>query len=147
MHITGAETRRYFEFLGGLWYKPDRDRPPWAVLRSGNCLKRDYQENEALEHFVNTIIMRKAMDHRNRHCGLVAFMPDGKPAPAVMLEKDLIRFLRLKELGVKNPVNTLRYYRERGKLRATRIANRNCYTIGSALEFLEAATDKPKPEK
>jgi len=91
--------------------------------------------------------MRRAMDQTNRHCGLVVFMPDGKPAPAVMLESDLIRFLRLKELGVKNPTGTLRYYRERGKLRATKIANRNCYTIEAALEFLEAVTDKPKTEK
>ena len=74
----------------------------------------------------------------------MVFMPDGKPAPSVMLESDLVRFLRLKELGVKNPTNTLKYYRDKGKLKATRIGNRNCYTISSAMEFLEALTDKPK---
>ena len=60
----------------------------------------------------------------------------------VMLEADLIRFLRLNELGVKNPKNCLRYYRERGKLRATKISNRNCYTIEAALDFLEHMTKK-----
>jgi len=78
----------------------------------------------------------------NRLFSFMPLMPDGAPAPAVMLEADLIRFLRLDELGVKNPANTLRYYRERGKLRATRIGNRNCYTIEAALEFLQKMTKK-----
>jgi hypothetical protein len=82
------------------------------------------------------------MSDTNQHFGFVPLMPDGKPAPAVMLEQDLIRFLRLKELGIRSPGNTLRYYRERGKLRATRIGNRNCYTIQSALDFLEEMTTK-----
>jgi hypothetical protein len=82
------------------------------------------------------------MSERNGHLGFVPLMPDGRPAPAVMLETDLIRFLRLEELGVKNPANTLRYYREIGKLAATRIGNRNAYTLNSAMELLEALTKK-----
>ena len=70
------------------------------------------------------------------------YMPDGRPVPEVMLESELIEFLRLKELGVKNPINTLRYYRERGKLRPTMIANRNCYTVQAAMDFLEEMTKK-----
>jgi hypothetical protein len=73
-------------------------------------------------------------------------MPDGnggwQPVPEVMLENELIKFLRLEELGIKNPVNTLRYYRERGKLHATRIGNRNAYTRRAACEFLEVMTQK-----
>ena len=53
------------------------------------------------------------MDSDNNHFEFVPLMPDGEPCPSVLLEKDLIRFLRLEELGVKNPANTLRYYRER----------------------------------
>ena len=82
------------------------------------------------------------MTEQNGHLGYVPLMPDGTPAPTVMLEADLIRFLRLEELGVKNPGNTLRYYRERGKLRPTRIGNRNCYTVQAALNFLEELTKK-----
>lgn len=82
------------------------------------------------------------MNDTNGHFAFVPLMPDGTPAPTVMLEADLIRFLRLRELGVKNPKNTLRYYRERGKLRATKIANRICYTVQAALEFLEEMTKK-----
>ena len=70
------------------------------------------------------------------------YMPDGKPVPEVMLESELIRFLRLDELGIKNPKNTLRYYRERGVLRATRIGNRNVYTRTGACEFLSVLTGK-----
>ena len=82
------------------------------------------------------------MSEHDGYPGFVPLMPDGTPAPAVMLEADLIRFLRLEELGVKNPANTLRYYREIGKLAATRIGNRNCYTVQAALDFLEEMTKK-----
>ncbi len=74
------------------------------------------------------------------------YMPDGngglQPCPEVMLECELIKFLRLEELGINNPVNTLRYYRERGKLLATTIGGRNVYTRKSACEFLEKMTRK-----
>ena len=70
------------------------------------------------------------------------YMPDGKPCPEVMLESELIEFLRLKELGIKNPANTLRYYRDRGKLKPTRIGNRISYTRTAACEFLQEMTKK-----
>lgn len=70
------------------------------------------------------------------------YMPDGTPVPEVMLEAELIKFLRLKELGIKNPVNTLRYYRERGILHPTRIGGHNVYTRRAACEFLEKTTRK-----
>jgi len=70
------------------------------------------------------------------------FMPNGVPVPELMLEAELITFLRLKELGVKNPANTLRYYREKGILQATRIGNFNTYTRTSACEFLRSLTGK-----
>ena len=72
----------------------------------------------------------------------LVYMPDGKPVPELMLEGELIKFLRLGELGVKNPANTLRYYRERGLLRATRIGGRNAYSRTSACEFLAALTKR-----
>ncbi len=70
------------------------------------------------------------------------YMADGTPVPEVMLEDELVKFLRLKELGIKKPANTLRYYRERGILKPTRIGNRNAYTRTSACEFLEKLTGK-----
>jgi len=70
------------------------------------------------------------------------YMPNGKPCPEVMLERELIEFLRLDDLGVKNPSGTLRYYRERGKLTATKIGGYNVYTRAAALEFLKRLTGK-----
>ena len=70
------------------------------------------------------------------------YMPGGTPVPEVMLEDELVTFLRLTELGVKNPGNTLRYYRDRGKLKATRIGGFNVYTRASACEFLQEMTKK-----
>lgn len=70
------------------------------------------------------------------------FMGDGSVVPELMLESELIKFLRLEELNIKNPANTLRYYREKGLLRPCRIGGRNAYTRSSALEFLEKLTGK-----
>jgi len=70
------------------------------------------------------------------------YMSDGTPVPEVMVEDELVKFLRLKDLGVKNPSNTLRYYRERGKLRPTKIGNFNVYTRTSVCEFLQDLTKK-----
>lgn len=77
---------------------------------------------------------------------VTVYMPDGngglQPVPEVLLESELVRFLRLRELGVRNPKNTLRYYREIGALKPTKIGNRNCYTVQAAIEFLEKLTKK-----
>ena len=73
-------------------------------------------------------------------------LPDGTPCPTVLTEADLITFLRLNELGISNPSGTLRYYREKGKLSATRIGGRNCYTVESAMEFLAAMTGEKRSQ-
>lgn len=48
-------------------------------------------------------------------------LPDGAPCPSVMTEEEAIKYLRLDIDGPKNPSNTLKYYRDRGLLRAVRI--------------------------
>jgi len=72
-------------------------------------------------------------------------LPDGDggfgPCPEVLTEEEAIRYLRLDIDGPKNPANTLQYYRERGKLRGTRIGNRIRYTRKALDEFLEAVTE------
>ncbi len=94
-----------------------------------------------------SVVVLMIMIENNQQFRFVPLMPDGKPVPAVMLEKDLIHFLRLKELGIRNPSNTLRYYRECKKLQVTKIGNRNCYTVQAALEFLEEITTKKNFKK
>jgi hypothetical protein len=68
------------------------------------------------------------------------YMPDGSPVPELMVEAELIEFLRMRELGIKHPPNTLKYYREQHKLKPTRIGNRNAYTRTAACEFLKEMT-------
>ena len=68
-------------------------------------------------------------------------MPDGRPAPWVMVEDDVIKFCRLDKVGLGEPRNTLRYYREKGTLKATRIRRGTVYTMPSVLEFLETLTN------
>jgi len=58
-----------------------------------------------------------------------------------MTEEEAIRYLRLDIDGPKNPATTLRYYREKGKLKGTRIGNRIRYTRRSLDEFLQRATE------
>ena len=69
------------------------------------------------------------------------FMPDGnggvQPAPFAMLDDELIRFCRLDKFDLKNPQNTLRYYRRKGKLKSSKPSGRNVTTIWQAIEFLK----------
>lgn len=81
-------------------------------------------------------------DRANRSMDTSIYMPDGTPVPEVMLEDELIRFLRLRELGIKNPAGTLRHYRELGVLKPCRIGHRNVYTKSAACAFLEKLTKK-----
>ena len=77
----------------------------------------------------------------------ITVLPDGNggftPCPEVLTEEEAIRFLRLDMNGLKNPANTLRYYRQEGKLKGTRISNRIYYTLKSLREFTEEVTDDP----
>lgn len=74
-----------------------------------------------------------------------AVLPDGNggftPCPTVLTEPEAIRYLRLDVVGHKSPADTLRYYREKKKLRGTRIGKRLFYTRKSLDEFLEEMTE------
>jgi hypothetical protein len=84
---------------------------------------------------------------KNRDITLAApaVLPDGNggytPCPEVLTEEEAIRYLRLDVDGPTNPANTLRYYRERGKLKGTRIGNRVRYTRIALDAFLQAVTE------
>lgn len=59
----------------------------------------------------------------------VAFLPGAppEPCPELLTEDEAIRYLRLDIDGPANPKLTLRYYREKGLLRATRISRKLRY--------------------
>lgn len=73
-----------------------------------------------------------------------AVLPDGNggftACPELLTEAEAIRFLRLDIDGPARPENTLRYYREKGKLKATRIGKKLRYTRKALEEFLQKMT-------
>jgi hypothetical protein len=77
------------------------------------------------------------------------YMVDGEkviPVPEVMTEEEVIKMLRLDADGPDKPKDTLRYYREKGLLRATRIGKRLRYSRPEVLRFLEVQTDETNGE-
>ena len=72
----------------------------------------------------------------------ICYLPDGSPAPELLTEEEVIRFLRLDNDGPKNPDQTLTYYRDKGLLRATRVGKRLRYLKKELLKFLDRLTDE-----
>jgi hypothetical protein len=48
-------------------------------------------------------------------------LPDGSFCTPILTEAEAIKYLRLDVNGPKNPSNTLKYYRDRGMLKAVQI--------------------------
>ena len=67
--------------------------------------------------------------------------------PLVILENELIKILRLTELGVKNPKRTLKHYRDKGTLKPTQLSGYNVYTRESINDFLKAQTKGKENEQ
>ena len=86
----------------------------------------------------------KASDTNNLMFSAHAVLPDGNggfaPCPELLTEDEAIRYLRLDIDGPTKPENTLRYYREKKKLKGTRIGKRVLYTRKALDEFLEKMT-------
>ena len=64
-----------------------------------------------------------------------------KPCPELLTETEAISYLRLDLDGPENPSLTLRYYRERGLLRGTRVGRRLRYRRIELERFLERVTE------
>ena len=61
----------------------------------------------------------------------------------ILTEAEAIRWLRLDGPdGPKDPAGTLRYYRERGLLRAIRVGRRNRYYLPELARFCERLLEK-----
>jgi len=69
-------------------------------------------------------------------------LPDGNggvtPCPEVLTEEEAIRYLRLE--AAKNPARTLKYYREKGLLKATIVGRHLLYRRVELDRFLELQT-------
>ena len=67
---------------------------------------------------------------------------EGQLCPDLLTEEEAIRFLRLDIEGPTNPQKTLRYYREQGLLKATRVGKRLRYQRKELLSFLDRLTER-----
>jgi hypothetical protein len=76
--------------------------------------------------------------------GCCAVLPGDppQPCPEVLTEEEVIRYLRLDLIDVKDPAGTLRYYRERGLLRATQVGKAVRYRRVELERFLERLTEQ-----
>lgn len=63
----------------------------------------------------------------------VVFLPDGRPAPAVLTAAEVVSLLRL---DGKHPERTLKYYRDEGLLCGVRIGRKVRYPLSEIMRFL-----------
>lgn len=61
-----------------------------------------------------------------------------QPCPELLTSEEAVRFLRLDETGVKNPSETLRYYREQGQIQAVRMGRCVMYRKAELIRFIES---------
>jgi len=51
------------------------------------------------------------------------YQSDGTPAPFLMTEQELIHFLRLDHVNIQHPADTIRRYRDAGRLKGIQISS------------------------
>ncbi|MBN1763689.1 MAG: helix-turn-helix domain-containing protein [Sedimentisphaerales bacterium] len=65
------------------------------------------------------------------------YQSDGKPVAFLMTEDELVKFLRLDQVNIQHPADTLRRYRDAGRLKGIQISKQILYRLPDVLEFLE----------
>jgi len=65
-----------------------------------------------------------------------------QPCPELLTEQEAVRYLRLDVDGPARPEFTLRYYREKGLLKATRVGRRLRYRRVELDRLLDALTNQ-----
>jgi len=63
----------------------------------------------------------------------ILFLPDGRPAPAVMTPAEVVKMLRL---DGRDPLRTLKYYRDEGQLKGFRLGKKLRYRLIDIERFL-----------
>jgi hypothetical protein len=71
-----------------------------------------------------------------------ASSPDSEQYPEVMTEDEVIRYLRLDLIDIKDPGETLAYYRRRGLLKGTQIGKCIRYRRTEVERFLDLITEQ-----
>ena len=67
----------------------------------------------------------------------VVFLPDGRPAPAVLTAEETVALLRLEG---DHPERTLKFWRDEGQLTGIRLGKKVRYTLIEVLRFLNNKT-------
>jgi len=76
----------------------------------------------------------------NETCSIsTAYMPNGSIMPELLTEQEAIIFLRLD--SEENSKRTLKYYRDKGQLRAVKIGINLLYPKSELLKFIDTATE------
>ena len=87
------------------------------------------------------------VDRNNNNNPGTVYFPSGKPVPPLLTEQETIILLRLDTNGPANPHETLKYYRDEGLLRATRISKKYLYQKKEVLLFLDKLTARTNGKK
>ena len=69
-------------------------------------------------------------------------MPTGEPVPLVLDDDDLVTLLRLEKQGKESAKWTIKYYRDKGLLKGTRLGKKIRYTRDEVLKFLDKQTER-----
>ena len=69
----------------------------------------------------------------------VLFLPDGRPAPAVLTAEEAVELLRLDN---GDPLRTLKFYRDEGLLTGVRIGRKMRYRLCDVENFLARKAEK-----
>ena len=87
-------------------------------------------------------------DNKNIMFTIANALPDGNgsftPCPEVMTESEAIRYLRLDIECSTDPVQTLKYYRDKGQLIAIKVGTRNRYRRQDLDEFLARKSEEKR---
>lgn len=70
----------------------------------------------------------------------IPFMPDGRPAPAVMTGEETAAFLRLDGTGQR----ALKYWRDKGEITGVRIGRKVRYSLNEVMRFIAQKEAKNK---
>lgn len=72
----------------------------------------------------------------NTHYASISFLPDGRPAPAVLTAAEVAEFLRLDGTGQR----ALKFWRDTGLLRGVRLGKTLRYRLCDVEAFLDRKT-------
>jgi len=74
-------------------------------------------------------------ENKNKEILAIAFLPDGRPAPAVLTAAEVAAFLRLDGNGKAE--RTLKYWRDEGLLKGVRLGRKVRYRLSDVEAFLD----------